>query len=356
MEKDRDYSKLQGRTLTFHIARTDAGQRIRDYLEHRRFPKAVLSQFKRNPGNITLLKGEAPSPFIDGKMPVFPYGSHQPLFRRMAEGEILRVTILEEKKPSLQLTPVPCDLDVVYEDEDILVVNKPAGMSIHPSIRHYEDSLANALLYRTRSLGEADMVFRCINRLDKETSGLTILAKNMLSGAILSQDVSEHKIQRTYVALVENPGEGELLVGRGEVDLPIGRADDSAIFRCIDHENGQKALTYYQALAPKDGLSPVILRLKTGRTHQIRVHMKAIGHPLPGDYLYHPDYQKIHRVPLHSARLVFTHPITGERMDLFAPLPREILSLTDLSEEALREQILIFSKLFMESVDDAKEG
>ncbi|MCR4732411.1 MAG: RluA family pseudouridine synthase [Lachnospiraceae bacterium] len=354
MEKDRDYSNNIGRILTYPV--TEDGIRIRDFLKHRRFPQAVLSQLKRNPRNLCLEAGSARAPYQEGNLPVFPYGENQPLFRPMAAGEILKVRILEEKVPSLQLTPVKIDLEVIYEDEDILVLNKPAGMSIHPSLRHYEDSLANALLYRTRSRGERDLVFRCINRLDKETSGLTILAKHMLSGAILSQDVSSRRIHRTYVALVENPGEKDLLLGRGRVDLPIGRAEDSAIFRCIDPVGGQRAVTDYQVFAPKEGLSPVILKLQTGRTHQIRVHMKAIGHPLPGDYLYHPVYDRVGRVPLHSARLVFHHPITGQVMDLFAPFPRELLELTDWDQERLREQILNFSKQFQENVDDSLSG
>ena len=349
----KDMENLQKRTLTYSITSGDAGDRIQDFLKHRRFPKAVLSQLKRNPDGICLEAGEAKEPYRDGNMPIFPYGKGQPLFRRMAEGEILQVIICEEKTPSLQLTPVPCDLDVIYEDEDLLVVNKPAGMSIHPSIRHYEDSLANALLYRTRSLGEEDMVFRCINRLDKETSGLTILAKHMLSAAILSQDVSRHEIHRTYVALVENPGEdGKVLDETGKIDLPIGRADASAILRCIDPKEGQPAVTYYRSLPPREGISPVLLKLGTGRTHQIRVHMKAIGHPLPGDYLYHPVYDRVKRVPLHSIRLTFRHPVTGEMLDLFAPFPQELLDLTDLTQEELKAEILNFSKLFQGVVDD----
>ena len=161
-----------------------------------------------------------------------------------------------------------------------------------------------------------------MNRLDRDTTGLTILAKHMLSAAILSQDVANRAVHRTYLAIVEGT-----LTGSGTIDAPIGRESDSLITRCIDYEHGERAVTHYRSLACHNDLTLVSLRLETGRTHQIRVHMKHLGYPLIGDYLYHPDMTKIDRQALHSSLLEFTHPITKKAMKLSAPLPTDMRKL-----------------------------
>ncbi len=228
---------------------------------------------------------------------------------------------------------------MVYEDEDILVVNKPAGLPIHPSQNHYEDSLANAVMAYYKEQGE-NFVFRCINRLDRNTSGLTLIAKNMLSSAILSQDVMKRDIHRTYLALVER---SQQLPDSGTIEAPIARVDGSTILREVNFETGDYALTKYWKLADFDDATLLKLQLGTGRTHQIRVHMSYIGHPLLGDDLYgNGTYHKIDsegnsiildRHALHSYRLEFTHPITGEVMDLRADLAMDIGSIVgDLSK------------------------
>ncbi|MCR5668194.1 MAG: RluA family pseudouridine synthase [Lachnospiraceae bacterium] len=229
-------------------------------------------------------------------------------------------------------------LPVVYEDEDILVVNKPAGLPIHPSQNHYEDSLANAVMAYYKEQGE-NFVFRCINRLDRNTSGLTLIAKNMLSSAILSQDVMKRDIHRTYLALVERKGQEKTKVAQqlpdsGTIEAPIARVEGSTILREVNFETGDYALTKYWKLADFEDATLLKLQLGTGRTHQIRVHMSYIGHPLLGDDLYgNGTYQKIdsegkpiilNRHALHSYRLEFTHPITGEAMDLKADLPADM--------------------------------
>ena len=135
------------------------------------------------------------------------------------------------------------DLDIVYEDEDILVLNKPADMPIHPSLNNYENTLANGVADYYQQKGKA-YVFRCMNRLDRDTTGLTILAKHMLSAAILSQDVANRAVHRTYLAIVEGT-----LTGSGTIDAPIGRESDSLITRCIDYEHGERAVTHYRSLA-----------------------------------------------------------------------------------------------------------
>ena len=235
-------------------------------------------------------------------------------------GDTLTIHLIEEES-SAKILPVPMDLDIVYEDEDILVLNKPADMPIHPSLNNYENTLANGVSAYYQQKGEA-YVFRCMNRLDRDTTGLTILAKHMLSAAILSQDVANRAVHRTYLAIVEGT-----LTGSGTIDAPIGRESDSLITRCIDYEHGERAVTHYRSLACHNNLTLVSLRLETGRTHQIRVHMKHLGYPLIGDYLYHPDMTKIDRQALHSSLLEFTHPITKKAMKLSAPLPTDMRKL-----------------------------
>ena len=234
-------------------------------------------------------------------------------------GDLLCLKIVEGERSDIIATPM--DLDIVYEDEDILVVNKPAGLPVHPSIQHYEDTLANGLMHYYKD-ADSPFVFRCINRLDRDTSGLTIIAKNPYSGAMLQRQVKNRQLHRTYIAIVEGA-----LDATGTIDAPIGRREDSVILRTIDVEHGKPAITHYTCLEQKNGLSLASITLETGRTHQIRVHMASIGHPLPGDFLYNPDNRQIARQALHSARLRFVHPITGEAFDLNAPLPEDMKHL-----------------------------
>ena len=196
-------------------------------------------------------------------------------------------------------------------------------MPIHQSINNYDNSLANAIMYYYK---DYDFVFRCINRLDRDTSGLTIIAKNSLSGAILSQSVSKRQIHRTYTAICN--GETKL---SGTITAPINRKEASTIERCVDFTNGEAAITHYTRLAydSKKDLSLVQLQLETGRTHQIRVHMKYINHPLIGDFLYNPDYRYITRQALNSSEIEFTHPITNQKMHFHIPLPSDMKCIFD---------------------------
>jgi len=237
-------------------------------------------------------------------------------------GDTLTIHLPKETiHSSQQIHPIDVPLDIVYEDEDLLVINKPAGMSIHPSLHHYEDSLANAVAGYYARQGTS-IVFRCINRLDKNTTGLTIIAKNQLSAAVLNTQGKLRQIHRRYYAIVEGT-----ITEEGTIDAPIGRVADSVILRQIDWEHGQRAVTHYKPLRSAFGYTLVECRLETGRTHQIRVHMNYIGHPLPGDYLYHPVFDRIQRQPLHSVGLTFVHPITGASMEFYAPMPKDMEEL-----------------------------
>lgn len=272
---------------------------ILDYLQAHGYSHAVLVHLKRTPESI-LLNG------------VWEYVN-----TRLKTGDRLHISLIENDV-SPNIPPVSHSFSVVYEDADILVVDKPAHMPIHPSFNHYENTLANAVCYYYADQG-IPYTFRCVNRLDRDTTGLTIIAKHMLSSAILSQAVTRREIHREYLAIVKGETEDS-----GTVDAPIGRKDGSTIERQIDYENGERAVTHYKKIAYKNGYTLLSLKLETGRTHQIRVHMKYIGHPLIGDFLYNPASTEIKRQALHSYCLSFTHPITGETMTFTTPLPADM--------------------------------
>lgn len=241
---------------------------------------------------------------------------------RLDEGDSLTVTLPEEHG-SENIVPVPMDLDIRYEDRDLLVVNKAAGVPIHPSQGNHDNTLANGIAWYLGEKGEA-ATYRAINRLDRDTTGLLILARHALSACMLSEMVRTHAIRRCYLAAASG-----LVPPEGVIDAPIARAGDSTIERCVDFERGDSARTHYRTLYYNrdTDCSLVVLRLETGRTHQIRVHMKHIGHPLPGDFLYNPDYRLIGRQALHSWQLDFIHPIKKEPLHFEAPLPEDMRRL-----------------------------
>ena len=281
------------RIITYHIEDGFEGNTIRQFLKGRLYTDKAIIALKKTPEGI-LLNG------------VWAYVN-----QKISSGDILTVKLLETES-SENIVPENTALDIVYEDEDILVVNKPADMPVHPSQNHYTGTLANAAAGYFQSQ-DKPFIFRCINRLDRNTTGLTILCKNQLSGGILSAMASERLIKRTYLAICTDDGS---LPQEGTVDAPIGRKEGSTIERCIDCENGERAVTHYRKISfrPDKQISLIELHLETGRTHQIRVHMKHIGHPLIGDDLYGGDCTLIKRQALHSHSLEFTHPVILEKM------------------------------------------
>ena len=291
------------RILTYSITKKDCAQSIEQYLRSKGYSSQCIKELKKMPQSI-LINGE------------WQYMKHI-----LQPDEVLTVHVQEETS-SEKIPPVELPLDIIYEDEDILVVNKPSDMPIHPSLNNYYNSLANALAWYFARQNKP-FVFRCINRLDRDTSGLTIIAKHMLSAGILSSMVAERSIHREYLALVR----GEITPSQGTIDAPIGRKGDSIIERMVDPEHGERAVTHYQLKEYKNGHSLLSIHLETGRTHQIRVHMKHIGFPLIGDHLYNPDMEYMQRQALHSYRLQFLHPITGESMDFTAPLPEDMANV-----------------------------
>lgn len=256
-------------------------------------------------------------------------GEHIYVTRKLQPGDVLQVQLPEESV-SEHIVPVPIPLHIVYEDEHLMVINKQANLPIHPSQGNYDNTLANAAAWYF-SQKEEPFVYRVINRLDRDTTGLLILAKHALSACILSDMVRNRTIHRTYLAVASGNMHTAFPSGSGLIDAPIARVDGSTIERQVDFERGEEARTHFQIRSyhPKTDTSLVELKLETGRTHQIRVHMKYLGFPLLGDFLYHPDYRYINRQSLHSWKLAFSHPISGENLEFCAPIPEDMAFFID---------------------------
>ena len=288
------------RIFEYQITAAEEGRKIGDFLREKGYSRHLLRQLKETE---------------DGLL-----RNAQPTFTTVAlkAGDRIRVRLLEKAEGSEAIMPAPLPFEIVYEDEDLLVVNKPADMPIHPSFQNHGNTLADALTWHYQQHGE-DFVYRCINRLDRDTTGLLNVAKHLLSASILSDMVGKREIHREYLAIVKGiPPEN------GTISAPIGRKKGSAILREVNFETGEPAVTHFARLEIRNGLSLVSLKLETGRTHQIRVHMGYIGCPLIGDYLYYPECSRISRQALHSHRLSFLHPITGKALSFTAPLPEDM--------------------------------
>ena len=240
---------------------------------------------------------------------------------RVTPGQRLSVRLTDPEGGS-GVTPFPGSLDIVYEDEDILVVNKAPGVLCHPGHGHFSDTLGNFIVdYYQRSGFPAD--FHPVHRLDKGTSGLLVTAKHPHAQEVLKKQLHTPDFRRIYLAVCDGIPAPEA----GLIDAPIGRVPDSLMARQVDPE-GQCARTRYQVLHTACGRALLRLELETGRTHQIRVHMAHLGHPLTGDFLYGvEDHALITRPALHSAELALRHPITGAPMRWELPLPNDMAAL-----------------------------
>ncbi|MEA4919733.1 MAG: RluA family pseudouridine synthase [Clostridiaceae bacterium] len=218
-----------------------------------------------------------------------------------------------KSESSVNVIPQQGNIDIVYEDELMLIPNKPRGIPVHPSRGHEKDTLANYVAGIFEKQGEV-LVFRAINRLDSGTSGLMCIAKTKYASALLGKALLEGRIKREYYALCK----GRPDPAEGTIDLPIARIDGRGIMRCVD-PNGQRAVTHYRTLHCQNGVSLLRIELETGRTHQIRVHMAHIGHPLLGDFMYGEEIPGFDRVALHSGRIKISLP--DREIDLETPPP-----------------------------------
>lgn len=309
------------RILTYQIHQDTKGQSVLAFLKEKHYSRSVITRLKKTKNGIQ----------IDHE---WAYVNHI-----LKEGELLTIQLLEPDEQPAQLPqnpdvshfaaaapkilPAELSVDIVYEDEDLLVVNKPAGMPIHPSMGHRQNTLANAVQHHAVQRQEY-YPYRCVNRLDRDTSGLTIIAKNAYSSCILYEQMRKRAIHRIYYAIVQGNTPAS-----GTIHAPIARQKDSILARTV-RADGEEAITHFQTLAGNEGLSFLKLWLDTGRTHQIRVHMSYIGHPLIGDFLYNPKDSRMKRQALHAGNLDFTHPVTGRLLRFSAPLPKDMLQFFDM--------------------------
>ena len=243
---------------------------------------------------------------------------------KLRGGEMITVEIPEPEP--MDAVPENIPLNIVYEDDDLLVVNKPKGMVVHPAHGNYTGTLVNALLYHCgESLSGINGVIRpgIVHRIDKNTSGLLIVAKNDASHLKLAEQIKAHSFTREYEAVVT----GALKNTSGTVDAPIGRHKTDRKKMCVTPENSRNAITHYEVLKQYGGYAHVRLRLETGRTHQIRVHMAYIGHPVLGDDVYGKPYKGLEGQCLHARKIGFIHPSTDEYMEFSSELPEYFQSV-----------------------------
>lgn len=244
---------------------------------------------------------------------------------RLKEGERVEVDVPAPVEMAVEAEAIP--LDIAYEDADVVVVNKPRGMVVHPAPGNSSGTLVNALLAHCDDLSGIGGVYRpgIVHRIDKDTSGLIMVAKNDTAHHSLAAQLKEHSVERRYIAVVHgNPSHD-----RGRIDAPIGRDPRFRQRMAVEHKHGKPAVTHFEVLERLARATMLACRLETGRTHQIRVHMKMIGHPLVGDPLYSNQSHRysIQGQALHAETLGFTHPRSGERIRLTAALPEDMHKL-----------------------------
>ncbi|AGX03476.1 ribosomal large subunit pseudouridine synthase, RluD subfamily protein [Bacillus sp. NRRL B-14911] len=291
-------------TLNWRIDKQDSGQSIKDYLKQREISKAALTDIK----------------FSGGKIEV--NGNEENVRYMLKEGDCLSVRFPSEMpSPGMEAEDIP--LAIVYEDPYVLVVNKPAAMSTIPSREHPRGSLANALIGYYRKIDLASTV-HIVTRLDRDTSGLVLVAKHRHVHHLMSTLQREGRVKRTYEAFAE----GKLFPVEGSIEAPIARKKDSIIEREVNFLEGQYACTHYKVKGTGE-FTYAELVLETGRTHQIRVHLSHLGHPLLGDGLYGGNKNQISRQALHCRELRFFHPFLERELCFSAGLPDDMKALLE---------------------------
>ncbi|GAB2532882.1 RluA family pseudouridine synthase [Gracilibacillus alcaliphilus] len=286
--------------MKWKVHHAEEGLLLRDYLRQvRHISRSVLTAVKFDGGKLLVNEEEVNVRY------------------RLAEGDWIEVIFPPEER-SEQLIPKPIQLDIVYEDDDVLVLHKPAYLATMPSPYHPEGTLANGIIHYYE---EHDIPYtvHVVTRLDRDTSGLLLVAKHRYSHSLLFQQQQQHKVTRHYQAIVS----GHFSNKKGTLNSPIDRVPGSIMQRQVT-ETGQAAVTHYQVIAELTQVSLLDIHLETGRTHQIRVHMSAEGHPLIGDQMYGGDTERLTRQALHCWQLAFYQPITGEPLSFQLPLPEDM--------------------------------
>lgn len=241
------------------------------------------------------------------------------------------ITVLEYLEESSDILPVKMDLNIVYEDDDLIVINKPSGLTVHPGAGNYNNTLVNGLMYYTNNLSDVSGVERLgiVHRIDKDTSGLMLVCKNNKVHNLLAEGFKTKAIKRDYLALLV----GEFPHQSATIDAPIGRDQVNRKMYTVTDKNSKEAITHLTVVKRYKGYTLVKCSLETGRTHQIRVHMKYIGYPVYNDPVYTNKTCTEFGQFLHSSHLTFTHPITNKELTFDAPLPKEFQDFLDNLEE-----------------------
>lgn len=299
--------------MTLQCTQADSGARIDKYISD------YIAELTRSAVQGLIADGAV---LADGKAVSKNY--------KLRGTESITVEIPEPQPMNAEPENIP--LTIVYEDDDLLVVNKPKGMVVHPAHGNYTGTLVNALLYHCGgSLSGINGVIRpgIVHRIDKNTSGLLIVAKNDRAHLHLAEQIKEHSFTREYEAVAS----GYFKDAEGTVDAPIGRHKTDRKKMCVTTENSRNAVTHYSVLKQYGGYAHVRLRLETGRTHQIRVHLAYIGHPVLGDDVYGKPYKGIEGQCLHARKIGFIHPTTGEYMEFTSELPDYFVSVLNKLEK-----------------------
>ncbi|PTX51497.1 23S rRNA pseudouridine1911/1915/1917 synthase [Melghirimyces profundicolus] len=290
-------------SMVHRVREEEEGKMVRQVLKNRfRFSRRMFRRLK-----------EAQAVEVNGK-PAY-------LTSRLRAGDLIRVRLPEDSGEGVRPQPVP--IHVHHEDEDLIVLDKQPGVVVHPTKRYPDGTLANGLAHYWRERGEFHLV-RPVTRLDRDTSGLIVFAKHAHAHAVLSGQMKKKRYVREYLAVVH----GVLPSDGGMVEEPIARSKENPHLRSVDPD-GVKAVTRYRVVERLQDATLIRLRLETGRTHQIRVHMAHLGHPLVGDAMYGGETESLKRQALHAAYLRLIHPRTGETCSWESPLPRDMLDLLD---------------------------
>ena len=251
-------------------------------------------------------------------------------YKAQSEDEVI---ILQKEEEVITIQPENIPLNILFEDDSLIVVNKPSGMVVHPSKGHYSGTLVNALLYHSNSLSDStsEEIYRpgLVHRIDKDTSGLLVIAKNNDVHQKLAEQIAENKMNREYIAIVD----GHFAHETGVVDAPLSRHQTNRLKRVVE-KGGKNAITHFEVLDSFSDYSLVSCRLETGRTHQIRAHMEFIKHPIVNDPLYHPKGKNATEFGqfLHARTLSFTHPVTGETLNFQVEPPKEFAEFIQLNK------------------------
>lgn len=291
--------------LKYIIDEEFAGIQLRDFLKQK---LNFSSRFVRNAARDGRIKINNKNTFLSSVIKV---------------GDKVEINL--NKEESQDIEPQKMDINIAYEDNDIIVVNKSPGIVVHPTKRYTDNTLANGLLHYFKETGQ-NCIVRLVSRLDMDTSGLIIIAKNQFSHSMLAKEMEGNSFEKSYFAVIH----GHMDEKEGTIDLPIFRPGEGSLKRIVD-ERGQKSITHYKVSESFKEGEILELKLETGRTHQIRVHLSHLGHPIYGDALYstYDDKELIPRQALHACRLVFRHPTSGKFISLQTDLPEDMKSLTD---------------------------